>query len=273
MVMGAWVGGNFSYPMMISTARSRDSAAAGGSARAQRIPQPRALHEKKKKTPEAKAKRATRAARAAWRHAAARGSARAHRIAQPRALHAKRKKKRLWRKLYLQRARREQHGGMRRRGAQLALTVLRSRARCMRNEKNGCSEFRASPREFSRERAGALRVRVAHVRAHTRAPSTHHRAVALRISSARAVTMRVSRRSAHQPHGPSPIIDSHGSSRPRAVGYPHRHDCSSSLAKKHSCQENETRIQQRKLFQMKKNNSNFRGSLFAAAFRLRFDRL
>ena len=42
------------------------------------------------------------------------------------------------------------------------------------------------------------------------------------ISSARAVTMRVSRRSAHQPHGPPPIIDSHGSSRSQAVGYPCR---------------------------------------------------
>ena len=197
--MGAWVGGNFSYPMMISTARSRDSAAAGGSARAQRIPQPRALHEKKKKTPVAKAKLATRAARAAWRHAAARGSARAHRIAQPRALHAKRKQKRLWRKLYLQRARREQHGGMRRRGAQLALTVLRSRARCMRNEKKRLRRVPCfAARVFSRTRGRAASARGARSRAHSRAEhapprgrladfvraSGHHASLTAKCSSA-----------------------------------------------------------------------------------------
>ena len=42
------------------------------------------------------------------------------------------------------------------------------------------------------------------------------------ISSERAVTMRVSRRGAHQPRGPPPIIDSHGSFRPQAAGYPCR---------------------------------------------------
>ena len=42
------------------------------------------------------------------------------------------------------------------------------------------------------------------------------------ISSVQAVTTQGSRRGAHQPHEPSPILDSHGSSRSQAVGYPCR---------------------------------------------------
>ena len=122
------------------------------------------------------------------------------------------------------------------RGAQQRTTLRAGATRSFEPKSvSNDSDFRASPRESTREGAGALRVRVAHVRAHARAPSTHHRAVALRISPARAVTMRVSRRSAPQPHGSPPITDSHGSSRSQAVGYPHRHDCCSSLPKKLSC--------------------------------------
>ena len=56
-------------------------------------------------------------------------------------------------------------------------------------------------------------------------PQTHaytHAHTRAGISSVRTVTMQGSRRGAHQPHEPSPIIDSHGSSRSHAVGYPCR---------------------------------------------------
>ena len=60
----------------------------------------------------------------------------------------------------------------------------------------------------------------AHCMQHAHTMQTQHTRAG--ISSVRAVTMQGSRRGAHQPHEPSPIIDSHGSSRSHAVGYPCR---------------------------------------------------
>ena len=71
------------------------------------------------------------------------------------------------------------------RGAQQRTTLRAGATRSFEPKSvSNDSDFRASPRESTREGAGALRVRVAHVRAHARAPSTHHRAVALRIRKA-----------------------------------------------------------------------------------------